>query len=109
MARKPWEIPIEYRDERFDDPPATSKDRVAEPPDEDDARDSRDVEELLSRGEPEERKYDCNDTTPVDYGKGPHDKEFGVDEKDFDAPDDAPVPYENGEHDDEYGFDEEDV
>lgn len=103
MARKPWEIPVIYNEDRFDDPPG----RVVVPPEEEDDRDVRDVESLINREEHQERTYDCNDTTPLDYTSGPHDKEFGVDEKEFDAPDDAPVPYANGEHDDEFGFDEE--
>jgi hypothetical protein len=110
MARKPWEIPITYNDDRFDDAadaaPAEPADVVdADAPGE---REAAEVEALLSREErPPHDAYDGIDDVPVDYANGPHQEEFGVDDGQFDTPDDDPVPYENGAHDDEFGFDDE--
>ena len=77
--------------------------------DHEDERDARDVDELLNRPDDHEEKvYECTDTTPINYDKGPHDDEFGVDEKDFDDEALNPaVPYENGPHDDELGLTDE--
>ena len=116
MPRKPWEIPVEYVDSRWEEAGASAA--PASPPAEDydpethaheDERDARDVDELLNRPDGREEKvYECTNTTPVDYRKGPHDTEFGVNEKVFN--DDAlnpAVPYENGPHDDELGLTDE--
>lgn len=107
MSRKPWQTPVIYNEDRFDDKADTP---AASEFDEDgDERDASDVEELLCR--PDEkggRTYECNDSTPLNYGKGPHEEEFGVDESEFDAPDDNPVDYRNGPHEDEFGDDDED-
>lgn len=104
--RKPWEIPIQYTDDRFVEPTPTSAGRDESRPVED--LDADDIEERLRRPDvKEEREYECNDTTPINYAKGPHDDEFGVDGNAFDAPDDVPLDYENGPHDDEFGEDDE--
>lgn len=110
MPRKPWEIPIEYNDPRWDEasPAESSSGQLSHnETDEGDEREERDIEALLKRETRNPSGYECNDTTPLNYSKGPHQDEFGVDEKDFEAPDDDPVPYGNGEHEDEFGFDDE--
>lgn len=120
MSRKPWEVPVQYNDDRWDeDPPASQKgdgfgrrhgSDVDDEVDADaDERDGRDIDELLARPDQRnDKEYECTDTTPVDYNKGPHDDEFGVDDSDFDTPDDHPVPYANQPHDDVFGLDDED-
>ena len=115
--RKPWEIPIQYNDDRFieaspvherNDPSPTSDDF-----DDEDGRSARDIDAILNRESTADdwgdREYECKDTTPIDYAKGEHDDEFGVDDREFDATDDVPVPYENQPHDEEFGVpDDED-
>lgn len=117
--KKPWMTPIGYNDDRFVEPdrdggspefqmPRGDGDGRRSGEDEDD-RQARDVEDILRRPDRarEEREYECNDTSPVDYRRGPHDEELGVDEKDFGTPDPDPVPYGNGEHEDELGVDDD--
>ncbi len=110
----PWEVPIQYNDDRFVEPSPVHERNDPSPTsdDFDDARDGRDIDQILNRESTaddwRDREYECNDTTPIDYRKGPHDDEFGVDDKDFDTSDDAPVPYENQPHDDEFGVPDDD-
>ena len=113
MSRKPWETPITYNDDRWEEPKQAENLAAAAASGSDegvdeDARSANDVEELLHRAPREGHDYECTDTTPIDYTKGPHDTEFGVDEKDFDpGAENPPVPYDNGPHDDEFGVDDE--
>jgi hypothetical protein len=116
MSRKPWETPISYNDDRWREPKAAEHLAAAAaagkplfPDDDIEARDASDVEELLRRPDRQgDREYECNDTTPIDYAKGPHDEEFGVDEKEFDGgAENPPVDYGSGPHDDEFGLDDE--
>lgn len=103
-TRKPWEIPMQYNDDRFE-PSPSPLDRPREVDDPVGERDARDVEELISRA-PRDRPGvgGSNDATPLDYGRGPHDDEFGVDDDEgSDGSDDVPVPYENGPHDNDFG------
>jgi hypothetical protein len=104
-------VSTSYNDDRWSEPRAaeSAAHRAVSGQDDDiDERDARDVEELLRRpGEREERDYECHDTTPINYQKGPHDEEFGVDEQEFDAPDMDPVPYDQGPHDDLFDIDED--
>lgn len=98
-GRKPWEEPIIYNDDRFDDsrgpaeeirPPNGHKAPEEEP----DERDGSEVDELARRSSDDrtEPAYECNDTTPIDYSNGPHEEEFGVedDEPDFEPLDGEP-------------------
>jgi hypothetical protein len=55
------------------------------------------VEEILRREDRPAREYECKDTTPINYNKGPHDDEFGVADKD-----------ELGPPDEEFNLDDED-
>lgn len=113
-GRKPWEIPIQYVEDRFVE---RTKEESPQPfphykehNDDVDERDETDVEELLRRPDraPDEREYACNDTTPINYTKGPHDEEFGVEETDFDeAAENPPVNYSQGPHDEEFGVEDD--
>lgn len=112
--RKPWMVPVQYNDDRFVPPAPTPGLNQAGPPshgpsDNGEERDERDIEEILRRPDrvAEEREYECTDTTPVNYDKGPHDQEFGVDDHDFDEPDAAPLNYERGPHEEEFGIDDD--
>ena len=113
-GRKPWEIPISYNDDRWVEPKRAEG--VAENPvsrgasDNGDERDAGDIETILRRPDRvhEDREYECNDVTPINYGKGPHDEELGVDDHDFDEPDTVPVDYDRGPHEDEFGVDDDD-
>jgi hypothetical protein len=107
MARRPWETPIEYTDDRFEE---ASPSHVSPRPTADDDLDERgprEIEDLLNREPRAEKSYECNDSSPLDYTKGPHDEVFGVDESQFDAPDADPVPYDKGPHYEELGLDDE--
>ncbi len=114
--RPPWMTPVIYNDDRWASPkdPENLAGRTAAgkmfPENEDlDERDGHDVQELLSRpDEREEKHYECTDKTPINYSKGPHDQEFGVDEDEFDKADPDPVNYSRAPHDDEFGVDEDD-
>ena len=110
MSRKPWETSIEYNSsDRWGEPSRAVSPASDIVQGDDDERDGRDIDEILNRAPREERDYECTDTTPINYSKGPHDEEFGVDEKDFNPDaENPPVPYENGPHDDEFGVDDED-
>jgi hypothetical protein len=44
-----------------------------------------------------ERTYECNDTTPVDYTRGPHDDELDLDDRDDAAPADFIIAQAHGE------------
>lgn len=106
--RKPWEIPISYNDERFVEPSKETGEtqeanRVVN------ELDGDDVDALIRRPDDQsERSYECVDMTPINYGNGPHEEVFGVDESEFDSPDDVPVPYDNGPTDEEFGVDDDD-
>src|SRR5215218_5175066 len=106
--------PPQYNDDRWEDPrkaESMAADAVNRGPgDNGEERSERDIEELLNRpDEREERVYECNDTTPINYAKGPHDEEFGVDDKEFDGPDRDPMPYHRGPADEEeFGVEEDD-
>ena len=85
MSERPrpsWMQPIQYVDDRFEPSGAVAARRAPEP---EDVIDTADVEELLRRPDRAPRtNYECNDTTPVDYSRGPHEEVFGVDD-DYDA------------------------
>ena len=87
MPRKPWEIPVQYNDDRWPEPSnAPDRSAAASPQgrdDDADYHDERDIEELLSRParEPNDNDYECNDTTPVNYANGPHDRDFEDDDE----------------------------
>ena len=106
-GRKPWEIPIQYNDDRFADPakpdiPPVHFDLPRE------ERTAAEIDELLRRPDRAGREYECKDTTPVNYAKGPHDEEFGVDDHDFDSSaDNPPLDYAQGPHDNEFGVDDD--
>ena len=103
---KPWLRPIEYVDDRFTDPSPSSS--SPDPGRQSEELDAADVEERINRpARDDDRAYECNDATPLNYGKGPHDEVLGVEDSEFDAPDDAPLDYESGPHDDEFGDDDE--
>ncbi len=106
-TRKPWEIPIQYTDDRWT-PTSKEQSRLADIVASEENRHIDDVEEILDRPDSkEERAYDCNDTSPVNYGHGPHDDEFGVDDED--TPDTDLVPYDRGpENEEEFGVDDDD-
>ena len=98
MPRKPWQIPLIYNEDRWPDPEPSAlpnhllgvpigrtpddTDDVTKDASEDDTKDASEVEEILRREDRPDRVYECNDTTPIDYNKGPHDDEFGVADKD---------------------------
>lgn len=107
--RKPWEIPMSYNEDRFVDPqPSEARSLQDIPSREITELDENDVIEMLNRPNDRDAKvYECNDTTPVNYGKGPHNEVLGVEEAEFDAPDDHPLDYESGPHDQEFDEDEE--
>ena len=113
-GRKPWEIPVVYNEDRWESSTAQSQHDAPPPPpkfgptDNGDERDADDVEELLRRPDrEEEREYECNDTTPVNYGRGPHEEEFGVDEGEFDeGVENPPLNYEQGPHEEEFGVED---
>jgi hypothetical protein len=111
MSLPPWRQPLIYNDDRWAEPKQAENmaAHAASGQDDDpDVRDAGEVEEMLRRPASDgDRTYECNDTTPVDYTRGPHDEEFGVEEKEFDSTDDAPLDYENGPHDQEFGDDED--
>ena len=77
-SRPPWLRPIEYVEDRFDDkhPAPTGATTPGagdyDPSDHEDERSARDISEILNRGERPERVYECTDTTPLNYDKGPH-------------------------------------
>lgn len=114
-GRKPWETPIEYVEDRFVEPKRVDAPESREisrgASDNGDVRDERDIEEILRRPDrkEEEREYECNDVTPINYKKGPHDEEFGVEDHDFDdGADNPPLDYQQGPHDEEFGVEDED-
>jgi hypothetical protein len=98
-TRKPWEIPITYTDDRWT-PMTPKQQRQADIVAREERRHIDDVEEMLSRPDRgvEERHYECNDTTPVNYGKGPHTEAFGVDEDEVESTGHEPVNYDCGPH-----------
>lgn len=108
MARPPWMIPVVYTEDRFDD------DELGVPggPVEFDVdeRDASEIEELLSRPDRQEddRHYECNDVSPVNYNRGPHDEEFGVDANEWDDDDPNPIDYSNGPSELEFGVEDDD-
>jgi hypothetical protein len=113
-GRKPWETPIVYNEDRFVE---RTKEESPQPfphhlehgaSDNGEVRDASEIEEILRRPDHrEEREYECNDTTPINYKKGPHDEEFGVEDHDFDQPDNVPLNYEQGPHDEEFGVEDD--
>ncbi|SIO37195.1 hypothetical protein SAMN05444166_4173 [Singulisphaera sp. GP187] len=105
--RKPWEIPIIYNEDRFVESAKSSRHFSEE---EQEERDHRDIDELLSRPDTrDERSYECNDTTPIDYSRGPSNEEFGVDEDEMDSLDETPLDYTRGPASaEEFGVDEDD-
>lgn len=77
--RKPWEIPISYNEDRWEQPIVA--DAVTDDDDQDE-RDINEVEAMIRRG-PRDRPLDSfksTDTTPLDYAKGPSDEEYGEEE-----------------------------
>jgi hypothetical protein len=99
--------PIQYTEDRFVPPPATAPPRGRTEPE---AKDRSDVDELFRRPERrgDDRTYQCNDTSPLNYTRGPHDDEFGVDERDGSPPDADAVPYERGpDSEEEFGVDDD--
>lgn len=78
-----WDArPPQYNDDRFVDGAhaATGSD---------DERSADDVEALIRRParDHDDRVYECNDTTPVDYTRGPHERAFNLTpEAEFDGP-----------------------
>ena len=109
-GRKPWQIPISYNDDRFvEEQSDRSHTTTSGLSGNGDMRDADEVEELLRRPDSrDEREYECKDTTPVNYAKGPHDEEFGVDENDFDAGIENPrIVYERGPHEEAFGVDDD--
>jgi hypothetical protein len=107
MPRKPWETPIEYNDTRWEESPPNAIDSPQSGIEGLDERDKDEVEELMSREPREEKEYECNDDSPLDYGRGPHDDELDTEDR-FDQPDDIPVPYGNGPHEEVLDDDDED-
>ena len=105
MSRKPWEEPVIYNEDRFDDIRSTQPNQAEDDRGE---RSERDISELLRRPDrKEEREYACNDTAPLNYERGPHDEEFGDDEDESHA-DPDPVDYGSGpDNEDDYGVDDD--
>lgn len=109
-ANAEWMRPPQYNDTRFKEP-AQAKD-ISDAEDIPEERTAKEIDELINRaerprGEPRnELPGQSTDTAPLDYTKGEHDEEFGVDE---DAPGDVENPelnYDRGPH--EEVFDDED-
>jgi len=62
-GRKPWEIPIQYNE--------------PDEPEEREPLNEQAIEDRISREPREDRRtYECNDTTPLDYSRGPHNSEY---------------------------------
>jgi hypothetical protein len=121
MSRKPWEIQVQYNDDRWNEPQQAEVQAAravsSESTDDADGRDEgdvgqsprgfADVEQLLRRtDDPDRHGNKTTDNTPLNYGRGPHDEEFGVDEDE--SPDQEPVHYDSQPHDDEFGVDDDD-
>lgn len=110
--RPAWMRPVQYNDDRFEArpsaPPGTGG-AGREVGDNGEVKAGSDVEELLRRPDrPTRSDYECNDTTPVDYSKGPHDDELDVSDKDFEASaENPPVKYDQGPHEEEFGVDDD--
>ena len=106
-------VPVQYNEDRFPsqdrpDPLAVKVSDDGTIIDSGPPINSAEVEEMLRRPDrKDEREYECNDVSPVDYGNGPHDKEFGVADHDFEEPDSAPVNYGRGPHDEEFGVEDD--
>jgi hypothetical protein len=83
MPRKPWEIPIEYTDSRWDTNPTES---------DQEERSERDIEELLHRPtrteEAGQLKVSTTDNRPINYGHGPHNVDLDIDDNDDGVPSD---------------------
>lgn len=109
MSRKPWEIPIQYNDDRFAEPAQGITHHSSSTSDDDEVRSERDIESLLNRRSREDVATNrTSDTTPLDYGRGPHDDELDVSDRDFKSVDEEPINYEHGEHDSEIDVDDDD-
>lgn len=112
-GRKPWMTPVIYNDERWVEPKA-SENLAANvvnhgPSDNGDEKDAKDVEEILRRPDrPERNDYECTDTTPINYGNGPHDNELDTDDRDDLTVDQTPINYQSGPHEDEFGVEDDD-
>lgn len=82
MSRPAWMTPIIYNDDRFE-PPVAAHAATDAPVEE---RTEDEVEELINRpsrsARDRDRDFQSTDTTPLDYSKGPHDDEFGVEDRD---------------------------
>lgn len=81
MGRKPWETPVEYNEDRFDDessgPGYSDEEDISnafELPDDDDGP--------FDDDDDDDEDFDSLDDEPIDYGQGPHDEEFGEDDGD---------------------------
>jgi hypothetical protein len=77
-------VPCYYNEDRFDDPgKAVDQDAWERTTPSEALRSPDEIEELIRRGEDRaERHYECNDTTPINYTNGPHERELDVDDKD---------------------------
>lgn len=82
MARKPWEIPTEYNDDRFDDDPPARHAPPVDPAEWEPGGSDGDGE-VFGIDEGDEPRFSSLDDEPMDYSRGPHDREFGVDDDDF--------------------------
>lgn len=93
MGRKPWETPVEYNDDRFDDESSgpgyddSLTDRSLEDfeanDDQFDIDDDDEPTGTLADNDSDEDwddEFDSLDDEPIDYGQGPHDEEFGEDD-----------------------------
>lgn len=71
--RKPWMTPVIYNDDRF-----SAADTGGDSGDE---RTAEEVEERINRGGARPSTVNkSTDTEPMDYNRGPHEEEFGVDD-----------------------------
>jgi hypothetical protein len=106
-------VPVRYNDDRFVEkrPPAQSGQGgvAGGASDNGEEKSGRDVEEMLRRPERRsEREYECNDTTPLNYERGPHDDELDVSDREFSpSADNPPLAYDNGPHDEEFGVEDD--
>jgi hypothetical protein len=79
---------MQYIEDRFDPPDAHGSDRVEpivsnwNPRDAEDDNDADPFDDLDERDDRSERHYECTDTTPIDYSRGPHDRELDIDDND---------------------------
>ena len=103
MSRPAWMTPIQYDDDRFGEP-----EPGAPPAEYDPLHAQADDDALGVDDDLPEAEFESTDTEPMDYSRGPHDEEFGVDEGRFESNDREPIDYANGPHDDEFGVADDD-